>query len=145
MDISNKLKEGERWFITLYNNFEFPVNISNESQVFSSITTGANPPLNSRGVFEIVGTYDQGNSTLLLIRVGTLNTTNQQILIGGSNTDSVGFLIWKSSNNYQQKSIIVDKVSSQVTAGGFMSTETTELNRNNFNSITRQFGNNTSN
>lgn len=145
MKISNKLKDGERWFITLYNQFEFPVNISNESQVFSSITTGANPPLNSRGVFEIVGTYAQGTSTLLIIRVGTLNTTNQQILIGGANSNSVGFLIWKSSNNYQQKSIIVDKVSSQVTAGGFFSTETTNTVRNNFNTITRQFGNNTSN
>lgn len=146
-DISNKLKEGERWFITLYNNFEFPVNVDNPSQIFSSITTGDNPPLNSRGVFEIVGTYIASNTSgiTLILKPNTINNTNQQILIGGANPTSVGFLIWKSTNNYLQRSIIVDNVTSGVTAGGFFSTETIELIRNDFNSITRQFGNNTSN
>jgi len=80
----------------------------------------------------------------------TKNTSGKALFAGDKGVSTagignLGFLIWKSSKNYQEVSTIVNKNTSQVTAGGFMSTTTTDLNTNNFNSITRQFGNNTSN
>ena len=161
-EINNKLKDNERWFITLFNNFEFPVNVDNPNQVFNLIQTGANPPLNSVGVFEIKGiTFNGGgnpsfgvaipsNTIKIMFDPQTINTTGKTLYAGKppSSSNSIignlGFLIWKSSKNYQEVSTIVNKNTSEVTAGGFMSTETTELNRNKFNSITRQFGNNAS-
>ena len=167
-EINNKLIQGERWFITLFNNFEFPVNVDNPNQVFRRITDGANPPLNSIGVFEIKGiTFSGGgNPTVgtsvtsggdgsgnikIMFDPKTTNTSGFALFAGRKvpastgNITNLGFLIWKSSKNYQEVSTIVNKNTSQVTAGGFMSTTTTDLNTNNFNSITRQFGNNTSN
>ena len=161
-EINNKLVQGERWFITLFNDFEFPVNVDNPNQVFRKITDGANPPLNSIGVFEIKGiTFSGGGNPTVGTDVGTGNikimfdpktkNTSGKALFAGDKAvatagiGNLGFLIWKSSKNYQEVSTIVNKNTSQVTAGGFMSTTTTDLNTNNFNSITRQFGNNTSN
>ena len=140
------LMRGNRWFITLINDFEFPVGISSEDQRFIDIQGGSE--LNKIGVFEILGMdMDASNNTALYVDY-TL-PTGESYLLGGNESPypsdfvrSVGFLIWRSLKSNDSKSIIVTDETSGVTAGAFYSKYPTEAVTENFEDITKEYGSN---
>ena len=140
------LMRGNRWFITLINDFEFPVEISSKDQRFIDVQGGSE--LNKVGVFEILGMdIDASNNTALYVDY-TL-PVGESYLLGGNESPypsdfvrSVGFLIWRSAEPNDSKAVIVTDETSGVTAGAFYSRYPTETVTENFENITKEYGSN---
>ena len=155
--ILRSLESGERWFITLINNFDYPISINDKSQIFSEIIGSGNPgnnqqELNKKGVFEITGMSRSDSNFGSL--AGALNFyTNVSNFTGtdfnlGENingTSGLGFLIWKSDDSNQSQAVIVEDVTTGgVGTGAFIPEFTTDIIKENFEEITRKYGSNTS-
>jgi len=140
------LMRGNRWFITLINDFEFPVGISSKDQRFIDVQGGSE--LNKIGVFEILGMdMDASNNTALYVDY-TL-PVGESYLLGGNESPypsdfvrSVGFLIWRSAEPNNSKAVIVTDETSGVTAGAFYSRYPTEIVTENFEDVTKEYGSN---
>jgi hypothetical protein len=121
----------DRWFITLYNTLEFPINnntLSPYNVGFSaSIDNVLVDPLASKGVFEILA-YREGD----FIMSHTF-TENKDI---GNN--ELGFLMWKAEKT--GKHVLVQDQMSGVGAGVFTSRFTPEEITQNLTSITKEYG-----
>tara|TARA_R110000803_G_scaffold28592_1_gene65978 strand:+ start:412 stop:2559 length:2148 start_codon:yes stop_codon:yes gene_type:complete len=154
--ILRSLESGERWFITLLNNFDYPISVNDKSQIFSEIIGSGNPgnnqqELNKKGVFEITGmSRSTGGGSFagaLNFYTNVSNFTGTDYYLGNdiSGNPSLGFLIWKSPDSNQSAAVIVEDVTTGgVGTGAFISEFTTDTIKENFEEITRKYGSNTS-
>ena len=149
--IVESINRGERWFMTLYYNFEVGFD-SDELTPFTNIGgNGVSPPkdangnfidpLEARGVIEIMGVdWDTNSSHTRLL-------TNKTCLYGpyipfGSN-NGIGFLLWKARAAGDNEFVIVqDSVTGGVQAGAFTSAYVPDYLTENFESITKEYGSN---
>ena len=138
--ITNDIKLGHRWFITILNSLDFPISVTEESQIFRYKGETATE-LNKRGVFEIQGVFkiEIGSLAIIAMYMKNTNESGSDIILGNGNK---GFLIWKSPTAYKRKALIVDKQVSGVGAGGFYSLNTQDVVRENFEDITKEYGSN---
>jgi hypothetical protein len=128
----------DRWFITLYNELEFPIN-NNTLEPYNvgfsaSIDNVLTSPLASKGVFEILGIKIplSASQNVDLVMSNTF-TENKDIGSG-----SLGFLMWKAEKT--GKHVLVQDQMSGVGTGAFTSRFTPEEITQNLTSITKEYG-----
>ena len=168
--INESLRNGGRWYITLYNEFEFPSGDEDfnaaliSSSILSPMNDGVTNPntedevefLASKGVFQIVGSQDTFGSTGTVLvtpyqfqgsyNLGGGNSYNSQIDPGPFSGftisgSALGFLIWEATKVNQGEFIIVDKsVTGGVGAGAFTTQFSSENLTQNFEAITKEYG-----
>ena len=149
-EITYSLKTGNRWFITLIKNFEFPVTTQTATDRFTDVQNGSE--LNKLGVFEILGIVQGGNGqTHLTVDVTPIsfpsNPSQPNILTIGTNLnlqrlENLGFLIWKSRSNYSGQFLTMDQRASGIGPGAIYSRYASETVRKNYEDITREYGSN---
>ena len=158
--INRDLNNGGRWFVTLFNEFEFP---NNQGDYSSVLTSGSLSPWNPggitqnqdgeysdalayKGVYEIAGTYDNYSSNLTLMTYTNFPTLSSTVSIGGGVPgNSLGMLIWKAKAVGKGTFVLVqDNVTGGVGAGAFTSKYAPKDITENFEQITKTFGSNTS-
>jgi len=128
----------DRWFITLYNDLEFPITSSTLSPYntgFSSSIDGVlNDPLASKGVFEVLGVklpvHVTGSAELVMSQ-----PFHEDKDIGNG---ELGFLMWKAVQD--GKSVLVQNSINEIGAGAFTSRFTPEEITQNLPSITKEYG-----
>ena len=151
------LNKGERWFITLFNEFEFP---AGQGDYNSVLTTGSLSPFNegytgvdsdgnypnplaNRGVYEIIGNWDQFSSYFYLLLDTPKGSGGTKNIGGGVPGNSLGMLIWKARATGENEFVIVqDSVTGGVSEGAFTSKYTPNYITENFEQITKTFGSN---
>ena len=168
--INESLRNGGRWYITLYNEFEFPSGDEDfnaaliSSSILSPMNDGVTNPntedevefLASKGVYQIVGSQDDfGNQMTILTtpysfqgsyNLGGVNNYATQTNPGPYNGvtisgSALGFLIWEAKGVNQGEFIIVDKsVTGGVGAGAFTTQFSPENLTQNFETITKEYG-----
>ena len=142
--INKELNDGERWFITLFEEFEFP---DNKGDYNSNLNSGSLTPYNAgysgsnasgnysdplayKGVYEIVGTRDEpsfsGHYSFLYLdkplygdrNIGGNNTANTPLFpyhgFGSITGPSLGMLMWKARATGKNEFIMVQD---EVTGG----------------------------
>ena len=129
-----------RWFITLYNTLESPIN--NTALVpynvgYSSSSDLVNNPLEYKGVFEVYGTKVY-SGTKTSIYLGKPFFSNQIIGNGG-----LGFLLWKARATGDNEFVMVQSEVGSNGPGCFVDQYTTDEIVQNLETITRNFGCNT--
>lgn len=155
-DINLGLNNGERWFITLYNEFEFPNgegdyntplisgSLSPYNQGYEDVNSN---PLHYKGVWEIIGSQDEFTTArwnlylkeTIYKRPGLTNT-----FIGGAAAgNSLGALIWKAEAPNKSEFVLVQDLLSRVGPGAFTNRYAPKTIIDNFNQITRTYGSNT--
>jgi hypothetical protein len=149
-EITYSLKTGNRWFITLIKNFEFPVTTQTATDRFTDVQNGSE--LNKLGVFEILGIVQGGTGqTQLTVDVTPIsfpsNPSQPNILTIGTNLnlqrlENLGFLIWKSRSNYSGQFLTMDQRASGIGPGAIYSRYASETVRKNYEDITREYGSN---
>ena len=143
-EIIYSLRTGNRWFITLLREFEYPIGGIDASNRFTDIQNGSE--LNKLGVFEILGIqqFNSGTTTTKLFvdgynpslnTIGTNSNTSQQL-------GNLGFLIWKSRSNYSGQFLTLDQRASGIENGAFYSRYATDVVRQEFEAITKEYGSN---
>ena len=170
--INTDLNNGGRWFITMYNELEWP---NGQGDFNSALTSGSLTPYNVgystkdsrgnypkpfhyKGVWEILGTNDGfGSNGIFYILCDEnfkvpLNTSgNNPINIGGTMNiggnipgNSLGMLIWKARAAGDSEFIMVqDSVTGGVGAGGVVSKFAPDYIEEHFEEITKEYGANT--
>lgn len=135
---NSQQRNDDRWFITLYDTLEFPINNDTLSPYnvgfSSSIDNILTTPLASKGVFEILGLQlpiVAGQTANLIMS----HTFTEDRDIGNSD---LGFLMWKAEKT--GKHVLIQSSVSGVGAGAFTSRFTPEEITQNLNSITKEYG-----
>jgi hypothetical protein len=134
-------KNDDRWFITLYNELEFPIN-NNTLEPYNvgfsgSVDNVLLDPLASKGVFEILGLILPASaSAFATIGLVMSHTFTEDKDIGGN--PGLGFLMWKAEKT--GKHVLVQDQMSGVGAGAFTSRFTPEEITQNLTSITKEYG-----
>ena len=112
-------------------------------------------PLANKGVYEIAGVRDEfslGNLEFVLRSpflqsdgsVYTTTTLDIKNIGGGIAGNSLGMLMWKArASNSTEFIIVQDEVTGGISAGAFTSKFAPQEIVNNFDTITRRFGSNT--
>jgi hypothetical protein len=137
---NSQQKNDDRWFITLYNELEFPIN-NNALEPYnvgfsSSIDNVLTSPLASKGVYEILGLKLPVSPTSSeMVEMVMSNTFIESKNIGSG---SLGFLMWKAEKT--GKHVLVQDQMSGVGAGAFTSRFTPEEITQNLTSITKEYG-----
>ena len=162
--INESLNRGGRWFITVYNEFEFPDGQGGWGSVLttgsalspynrgysSSDAYGDYPnPLGSKGVYEVVGTLDGARFGageiyqkfyLLLDKPVNLPTSAGIQVGGGEPGNSLGVLIWEAiavgENNY----VVVQDEINAAGPGCFINKFTPKYVSQNLKLLTENFG-----
>jgi hypothetical protein len=135
-------KNDDRWFITLYNELEFPIN-NNTLEPYNvgfsgSVDNVLLDPLASKGVFEILGLILPASaSAFATIGLVMSHTFTEDKDIGQGNP-GLGFLMWKAEKT--GKHVLVQDQMSGVGAGAFTSRFTPEEITQNLTSITKEYG-----
>ena len=168
--INRDLNNGEKWFVTLFEEFEFPDNKGNYNSGLSSGSltpynvgySGSDDsgnyfnPLAYKGVYEIIGTQDTfENYTYLALdrpvygtrNIGGNGAANSRLYpfngfsaIGGP---GLGMLIWKARATGKNEFVIVqDEITGGVAEGAFISNLSTQDIVDNFDYITKTYGTN---
>jgi hypothetical protein len=154
--INVDLNNGERWFVTLYNEFEFP---EGGGDYNSALTSGSLSPFNIgvttdengnysnalayKGVYEIAGTYDQGGSFTILTYDDFPNFGGIKNIGGGIAGNSLGMLIWKAKGVGKNEFVLVqDSITGGVGAGAFINRYSPSYLTENFEAITKEYGGN---
>lgn len=155
--INNDLNEGEKWFVTLYNEFEFP---NNQGDYNSVLTTGSLSPFNDgitinsdgnysnalgyKGVYEIAGVYDNFSSDFNILTYDDFPDFGGIKNIGGNTPgNSLGMLIWKARDTGKNEFVLVqDSVTGGVQAGAFINKYAPDYITENFEAITKEYGSN---
>ena len=155
--INHDLNEGERWFVTIYNEFEFP---NNQGDYNSALTTGSLSPFNDgitidsdgnysnalgyKGVYEIAGVYDNFSSAFGIMLYDDFPDFGGTKNIGGNTPgNSLGMLIWKARAAGKNEFVIVqDSITGGVQAGAFINKYAPNYITENFESITKEYGSN---
>ena len=158
-EIVRSLNNGERWFVTLFNEFEFP---NGQGDYESVLTSGSLSPFNEgytsvdsngnysyplayKGVYEIRGCWDEFDNYFYLL----LDLPNGSGVVknigGGVSGNSLGMLIWKARATGKNEFVIVqDQVTGGVQGGAFTSRYAPKYITENFEQITKTFGSNSS-
>ena len=154
--INVDLNNGERWFVTLYNEFEFPEGGGNYN---SPLTTGSLSPFNTgvtidengnysnalayKGVYEIAGTYDNSGVFDILTYEDFPDFGGIKNIGGGIAGNSLGMLIWKAKGVGKNEFVLVqDSITGGVGAGAFINKYTPSYLTENFEAITKEYGGN---
>jgi len=142
--ILNDLNNGERWFVTLFQNgISFPFDSStlipeNRGFINNNFDNSFRGVLASRGVFEIMG-LKHTTSNRVLLYVGRIFKDPPY------DDEGVGsMLIWKARSVGKNDFVIVqDEITGGVGAGAFTTPFTTKEIKDNFDEITKTYGANT--
>ncbi len=155
--INKDLNEGEKWFVTLYNEFEFP---NGQGDYNSVLTTGSLSPFNDgitidsdgnysnalayKGVYEIAGVYDNFSTSFNILTYENFPDFGSVKNIGGNTPgNSLGMLIWKARATGKNKFVLVqDNVTGGISEGAFINKYAPKYIKENFESITKEYGNN---
>jgi len=154
--INVDLNNGERWFVTLYNEFEFP---EGEGDYSSALTSGSLSPFNTgvttdengnysnalayKGVYEIAGTYDDSGFFQILFYDDFPNFGGIKNIGGGVAGNSLGMLIWKAKGVGKNEFVLVqDSITGGVGAGAFINRYSPSYLTENFEAITKEYGGN---
>jgi hypothetical protein len=138
-NITYSLSTGNRWFITLLKNFEFPVGGIDASNRFTDIQNYSE--LNKLGVFEILGIQQSGGGVRLIVDAKTGGIKFLGTWTGfDSSLGNLGFLIWKSRSNYSGRFVTVDETAKGIENGAFYSRYATDVVREEFENITKEYG-----
>ena len=138
-----QLNDGDRWFVTLYNSLEVPIN-NNDLTPYNTGNSGSlngeyTNPLGYKGVFEIYGArFDGGPPDIVSLIIGPTNFTEDRI-IGGND---LGALIWKARAAGDNEFVIVQSEVGSNGPGCFVDQYTTDGIVQNLEQITRNFGSN---
>ena len=160
--INTDLNSGGRWFVTIYNELEWP---NGQGDFNSALTTGSLSPFNTgystkdsrgnypkpfhyKGVWEILGTRDDfGDFFYLLCDENFYIPTNlgTSMNIGGNVPgNSLGMLIWKArATNKSDFVMVQDSVTGGVGAGAFINKFAPDYIKEHFEEITKKYGANT--
>ena len=157
MPIQDQLNIGERWFFTWFTNLETEGGF--DSSNLNPKVLG-NSPLLSKGVTEIGGISQSIHTSgyplihMILkdkidesvISVGTsINIGNNGSTNNPPTGEPLGFLMWKARSPQRNEFVIVeDEITGGVGPGAFTDRYTTKEIVDNFEEITRNYGNNTS-
>ena len=163
--INRSLNAGERWFVTLFNSFEYPTGNQNWDQALDPILSSGSltpynvgynipdefgnypNPLAYKGVHEILGVQIFQGLQIILSppkRDVNGNITYSSTNIGGNTVgNSLGMLIWKAEESLQRTQFVIiqDNVTG-VSAGAFTNRYTPQEITNNLEQITKEFGSN---
>ncbi len=154
--INADLNNGEKWFVTLYNEFEFP---EGGGDYNSALTSGSLSPFNIgvttnndgnysnalayKGVYEIAGTYDKFGFLTILTYDDFPDFGGIMNIGGGIASNSLGMLIWKAKGVGKNEFVLVqDSITGGVGAGAFTNRYAPSYLTENFESITKEFGSN---
>ena len=149
--IVESINRGERWFMTLYYNFEVGFD-SDELTPYTNIGgNGVSPPkdangnfidpLEARGVIEIMGVDWDTNPASTRLLTNKTCFYGPYIPFGDGN--GIGFLLWKARAAGDNEFVIVqDSVTGGVQAGAFTSAYVPNYLTENFESITKEYGGN---
>ena len=146
--LSPQLNEGERWFITLYNQLDVPINndllIPYNLGVSGSSDGNLNNPLGYKGVFEIYGARRDAtpSGTIVSLIIGPTNFIEDRIIGGGVN--GLGALIWKAREVGKNNFVMVQSEVGSNGPGCFVNQYVNKEIIENLDSITKTFGSNTS-
>ena len=167
--INSDLNSGERWFVTLYNEFEYP---DGSGGYDVPLTTGSLSPYNfgfeeqrdngdyiyplaNKGIYEILGTKDTNGYVSILINqtftedrmIGGNGVTSNVISIPGIpnpptiSGGSLGMLMWKAESYGKSDYIVIgNKIDGFVNAGAIIAKNTAQYIDDNFEAITKQYG-----
>ena len=145
-DISNSLDNGDRWFVTLYN--DLPITVQGTLSPFNSGSTadysiitenGYNDPIAYNGVFEILSVTASVASTCTWRVDKTLPLSTFSIGNGG-----YGMLIWKAITDGTFILFNGDTLSG-VGKGNLITPTASPTIKNNLTYITQEYGTNPSN
>jgi len=138
-NITASLNEGNRWFVTIYNELPNPLDKASLSPfIADSNADYSNYPLEGRGVYEILS----GSGTSFNLKVEG-SSGLPSINIGNGNK---GILFWKAEipSPIQGKYIIVSKPNvNELGPGAIVLPDSNESINQYFNEITTTFGTNT--
>ncbi len=155
--INIDLNNGEKWFVTLYNEFEFP---NGQGDYSSVLTTGSLSPFNDgitidedgnysnalayKGVYEIAGVYDSFGSIFSIMLYENFPDIGVTKTIGGNTPgNSLGMLIWKARAAGKNEFVLVqDSITGGVQAGAFTNKYAPNYLTENFEDITKEYGSN---
>jgi hypothetical protein len=155
--INNDLNNGEKWFVTIYNEFEFP---NGQGDYNSVLTTGSLSPFNDgitvdsdgnysnalgyKGVYEIAGVYDNFTSDFGIMLYDDFPDFGGNKAIGGNTPgNSLGMLIWKARATGKNEFVIVqDSITGGVQGGAFINRYAPNYITENFEEITKEYGSN---
>lgn len=139
--ISQSLSEGDRWFMTGYE--EMPIPIEGALTPWNTnIGKGADNTTNTlleRGVVEITGAITTFDNFLLLGNID-INTFTTGEKFGGEDAGAYGAIIWKAQT--EGFLLVSDATLSGVGAGALLSSNPSPTIVSNFDSITTDFGSN---
>ena len=172
--INESLRNGGRWYISLFNELEAPTGNENwdsaliSSSILTPMNDGITSPsyddevefLASKGVYQIIGSNDSfGSNNMVFLKtaynfqgsynlggVNALQTQNGpgpyvNTAISGS---ALGFLIWEAISVDKGDFVIVEDPVTGVGAGAFTSKYVPDYITEDFESITKEYGVNTS-
>ena len=166
--INASLNNNEKWFVTLFNSFEYPsgsddYNSAIDPVLYSGSLSPYNVgydikdeydnyinPLAYKGVFEIVGVNNYLGLQIILSHPplqsdGSYYTPGTTVKNIGGNTpgNSLGMLIWKGEQSNKSQFVIVqDLVTGGVKEGAFMNKYSPTYIMDNFEEITKTYGSN---
>ena len=162
-EIVKSLNNNEKWFITVYNEFEF---IGNKGTYDNALTTGSLSPMNNgyntldgngdylnplayKGVYEIIGTRTDftPNPDLQQFILSTPIYKPDGITLAGASEYQVGdgglgILIWKAQSSNKSEYVLLQDSLNGTGKGCFVNKFTTQIIKNNLLNITKEFGSN---
>ena len=151
------IQNGEKWFVTLYNEFEFPDgqgdynaplisgSLSPYNKGYTTPDSNGNysNPLAYKGVHEIIGAYDDFNDDKFYILLKNPIPAPTKNIGGGTSGNSLGMLIWKARATDKGEFVLVqDSITGGVQEGAFISKYAPSYITENFESITKEYGSN---
>ena len=161
-EIVESLNNNEKWFITVYNEFEF---VGTNGTYDNALTSGSLSPMNNgystldengnypdpltyKGVYEIIGTnpnFSGQYTQYFLLSTNiykpdgvTLAGVNEYPVGGGG----LGILIWKAQSSNKSEYVIIQDPLSGTGKGCFINKSTTQTVKDNLLNITKEFGSN---
>ena len=162
-EIVKSLNNNEKWFITVYNEFEF---IGDSGTYANALTTGSLSPMNNgyntldengnylnplayKGVYEIIGTRTDftPNPDLQQFILSTPIYKPDGITLAGASEYQVGdgglgILIWKAESSNKSEYVLLQDSLNGTGKGCFVNKFTTQIIKDNLLNITKEFGSN---
>ena len=163
-EIVKSLNNNEKWFITVYNEFEF---IGDSGTYANALTTGSLSPMNNgyntldengnylnplayKGVYEIVGTrtdFAGAGQDLQQFILSTPIYKPDEITLASANeyqvgNGALGILMWKAQSSNKSEYVLLQDSLNGTGKGCFVNKFTTQIIKDNLLNITKEFGSN---